>query len=103
MDKSGTGQRSFRPMRIASAIFLFYCTLVAVFLAVSGLLTSSGGLGFGAQVFFLPVFLYFLFAGIGALRGKLDLTFENKKAHLVIGIVIFLILITFSYLRIQGQ
>ncbi|KKU10506.1 MAG: hypothetical protein UX13_C0010G0006 [Candidatus Woesebacteria bacterium GW2011_GWB1_45_5] len=90
-------------MRIASAIFLFYCTLVAVFLAVSGLLTTKGGLGFGTQVFFLPVFLYFLFAGIAGLRGKLDLTFEGKKVHLMIAIVLFIILVVFSYLRIQNQ
>jgi len=88
-------------MRLVSTIFLFYCSLVAVFLAVSGLLTSKGAFGIATQVIFLPVFLYFVWALILALRGRLDLSLEGKRIQLIIAFVIFLVLITLSYFRLS--
>lgn len=88
-------------MRVTAKIFLYYCTLFAIFLGLSGFLSSRTAFGLATQGLFLPVLAYFLFASIAALRKRsLDVTFEQKRLHIVIALILFIILISISLTNI---
>lgn len=88
-------------MRIVARIFLFYCTLVATFLSISGFLNARSNFELITQAFFLPVTLYFIIASISSItKGEEEVTLEGKRVYLIISFVILMLLSGISIFNI---
>jgi hypothetical protein len=92
-------------MSKVSNIFFYYCTIVALFITVSGFLASKALEGHAFQLIFLPITLYFVFAVMRNLAAwvrksktgpTLDVTLSGKKAVIVAFFIIFLTLLTIA-------
>jgi hypothetical protein len=79
--------------KTVSILFLYWCTAVAVFLSVSGIITSQSSEGLIFQFFFLPITLYFVVSAIRNLKSQtLDVNLSGRKTTIIVFLVIFLFL-----------
>ena len=84
-------------MSKTSNLLLYYCTVIALFMSVSGFLTSGGGDGLIFQFLFLPITLYFVFGVIRNLKSHtVDVNLNGRTTAMVVFSVIFLILLALA-------
>lgn len=73
----------------ASKIFLFLVTAAAIFISISGFLTSEGQ-NIVFQLLFLPVTLYLIYASFAVIKySNLEVVLSEKKGGLFFYLVIF--------------
>ena len=78
-----------------SKAFLFLCTLLAVFISVSGFLTSPSLV----QFIFLPVPLYLIATSVGVLRSSRaqpEVVLSSRRSGLILAIFFFSFLLAFK-------
>jgi len=89
-------------MSKASAIFLYYCTLIAVFMSVSGFLASRTSPDAPLfQLIFIPITLYFIFTSFKTTKGLVgkehsaifDVGLSGRKTSLVVFFLLFAVLL----------
>lgn len=91
-------------MSKASTLLLYYCTLIALFLSVSGFLTARTTESLIFQVMFLPITLYFLIGVFRNLKSKtLDVILSGRSTAIAVFIIIFTILLALAAKNILGQ
>lgn len=77
----------------ASKIFLFLVTAAAIFISVSGFLTSEGQ-NFVFQFLFLPVTLYLIYTSFSAIKSSSpEVVFSEKKGGAFFYLIIFFTLV----------
>lgn len=75
-----------------SKIFLFLVTAAAIFISISGFLTSGGG-NIVFQLLFLPVALYLVYTSFTVIKySNLEIVLPERKGGLFFYLVIFFIL-----------
>lgn len=73
----------------ASKIFLFLVTAIAIFISISGFLTS-GGQNIVFQLLFLPVTLYLVYSSFVVIKhSNLEVVLSQKKGGLFFYLVVF--------------
>jgi len=91
-------------MTKASTLLLYYCTLFALFLSVSGFLTAKTSEGLIFQALFLPITLYLLVSVFRNLKSRtLDVNLSGRTTAIVIFLIIFAILLAISVKNILTQ
>ena len=91
-------------MTKTSTLLLYYCTLVALFLSLSGFLTVKTTEGIVFQLLFLPITLYFVFSVFRNLKSHtLDVNLSGRTTAIVVFLIIFAILLAVSIKNILAQ
>ena len=91
-------------MTKASTLLLYWCTLVALFLSLSGFLTVKNTEGIVFQLLFLPITLYFLFSVFRNLKSRtLDVNLSGRTTSIVVFVIIFAILLGLAIRNILAQ
>ena len=91
-------------MTKASTLLLYWCTLVALFLSLSGFLTVKTTQGIVFQFLFLPITLYFLFSAFRNLKSRtLDVNLSGRTTSIVVFVIIFAILLGLAIRNILAQ
>lgn len=83
-----------------SILFLLFCTLLSVFVLVSGILSTASLLQLGIIILFLPVPFYFVYVSIAFLlrkdrtqRPEVDIVQNHVEFLLSFGLILILIAI----------
>ena len=91
-------------MTKASSVLLYYCTLFAVFISVSGFISAQKTGAYPFQLVFLPVTLYFLASSVRRIGGGApDVSLSGRKTSLIAAAIIFLILLGIAIKNIYVQ
>lgn len=87
---------------LASKIFLFLVTAAAIFISISGFLTS-GGQNIIFQLLFLPVTLYLIYASFAVIKYlNLEVVLSERKGGIFFYLVIFFALAVIAVSNVTG-
>jgi hypothetical protein len=91
-------------MSKASTLLLYYCTIISLFLSVSGIVAAQSSDSLIFQAIFLPVTVYFLISIFRNLKSHtLDVNLSGRTTVLTIFILIFAVLLFFAVKNIQAK
>ncbi|MBI5126899.1 SH3 domain-containing protein [Candidatus Roizmanbacteria bacterium] len=93
-------------MKIYKKVLFYYCFLTALFISISGILSSQNTLQLLSQLIFLPVTLYFSYSILVQLIDKKESPIKDNKVNmsaLIVTVVLFLFLLVSRTINIVNN